>query len=288
MKHLLRNATALGFGLLVSTATLAQAASAEPGGTSVIGQAGETQFFAGIRLWASEWDMKSLSRQPIVNPANPTQILFRDQVSTHVSELTFVPMPTIGARFGKFMTSATYTVPTTYASANGAISSVGRSELDVIGGYFVAPSVLVSVGYKHGKTDRLVPYANVDSSIKIDALLLGVSGSAPLADRLSLYGNLAYGLGRQKSKLSDTNGDTSHRATYTIGEVGFNYRLTDGNKLGFLQGLSASAGYRVQTYTAKDLAFGTYAADNQTLLEIDKSNIRSTTSGFILALIGSF
>ncbi|MBS0509653.1 MAG: hypothetical protein JSR42_00515 [Proteobacteria bacterium] len=289
MNRMLGIAAGIGLGMISATPSIAQTAGApaDTSATHTVATVGDVQFFAGIRLWANEWDFSSLSARRAVDPSNPSNVVLRDEVVSDVSDVKFVPMPTFGARYGNFLGSITYFVPTSY-SVKGVLSrDVKRSELDVTAGYFVLPSLLLSIGYKHAKVDRLIE--GLDSGQDISAILLGLSASAPLSDRLSLYGNFAYGLGRQKSDSPDPRGKDRYSSTYAIGEVGLSYRILEGRAGMFVKSLTGSIGYRAQSYTTKDVGLGTYAMANPNVpIATTTRDVQTSTNGVVVALVASF
>jgi len=195
----------------------------------------------------------------------------------------------VGVRFRDFLGSMTYFVPTSYSGEGGLSKSVERSELDINVGYFIMPSVLLSIGYKKGKIDRISDRDDIDTEQNIDAILVGLSATAPLTDRLSLYGNFAYGFGRTESEQKDARREDSYDSRYAIGELGVSMRLFESSPNAFLKSASASIGYRVQSYTIDGSGFGTYAGPIDLIpLSTTKQDIRTSTNGVVLALIATF
>lgn len=289
MKRTLGVVAGIGFGMVAASTAIAQTTGspAETAGTTTVGRMGDVQVFAGVRLWANEWDMSFVGQQRTLDTSNPSNIVLRDEVRTSLSDMEVVPMPTIGARYGNFLASMTYFVPTSYKGKGGLRSSVERSELDVTAGYFVLPSVLVSLGYKRATVERVLD--DVDSEQKISAVLLGISGSAPLADKLSLYGNFAYGLARQKSEVNDVRGKDNYSSTYAIGELGLSYRFLEGRAGSFVKSVSGSVGYRAQSFTTKDVGLGTYALSDPTVpIATTTRDVRTSTSGVVVAVVATF
>lgn len=250
---------------------------------------GGVQFFAGLRLWANEWDILFLERKPVVDPQNPTTIILQDQLSSHISKMKIVPMPTMGVRYGNYVASTTYFVPTAYNTASGYGESVERSEFDANFGYLITSNVLMSIGYRRASVDRLLPTNSQNSKQSIQGIILGVSGNAPIADNVSLYGNMAYGMARQKSAIKDASGDDTISANYVIGEFGINVRLLEGGTGAALKQLTGSVGYRVQSYTNKDVPLGTYTlADPTVPVSVSHTDVRNSTSGVVLSIVGAF
>lgn len=286
-KHLAAVAALLSLAVSPAVAQGGGESAAAPGIAPLAG-AGDLQVFAGVRLWANEWDVPFLDQRgltvvPTLGQQAPVEL--RDEVRTTASDMEFVPMPTLGVRYGNFLGSMTYFVPTKYHGKGGTEKSVERSELDVNVGYFVLPSVLVSVGYKTAEVDRIANRDDTDQ--EIDAVLIGISASAPLSERLSLYGNFAYGLARNETGTKDPRGEDRYDARYAIGEFGLAMRLLEGSPNAFLKSVSASIGYRVQSFTVEGIGLGVYDA-NFNLLRTTTRDLRSSTDGFVLALVASF
>ncbi len=82
-----------------------------------------------------------------------------------------------------------------------------RKEYDINIGYYILPTLVISLGYKRADIDRASDL--IASSYKLKGLLAGVSGSAPIADRLSLYGSFAYGLARETTESALPNEKTN-------------------------------------------------------------------------------
>lgn len=279
-----------GVTFCFASTALAQAGSpSKVDEANYVGDWGGAQFFAGLRLWANEWDIIFLERKPIIDPKNPTTILLQDQISSHISKMKIVPMPTMGVRYGSYVASMTYSAPTSYDASSGYGRSVERSEFDVNFGYLITSSVLMSLGFKTASVDRLVPSDSQDSKQRIQAIVFGVSGNAPIADPVSLYGNMAYGMARQKSAMKDASGDDTISASYVIGEFGVSVRLLEGEAGAALKQLTGSVGYRVQTYTNKDVPLGTYTlTDPMTPVSVSHTDMRNSTSGIVLSIVGAF
>ena len=77
------------------------------------------------------------------------------------------------------------------------LGTVARDEYDVTLGYAVAPSLILSVGYKHGFQNKLS--GQISPGANVDGVLLGASASAPIVNNLSLCGKT---LARRPTDLS--------------------------------------------------------------------------------------
>jgi hypothetical protein len=249
---------------------------------------GGTTVFGGVRLWINQWDIPSLQRVLIPNPANPTSVLLQDVLLKDLSKTELVPVPFIGVRAGNFVGSVSYFPRTGYDSRDPLLGTVDRDEFDVTLGYAVAPSLVLSLGYKHAFDNKLSPLVS-PSGAKVDGILIGASGAAPLVGRLSLYGNVAYGFAREKADFSDSAGESKFSANYQIGEVGVSYLLYEGTEGRPLKNVLFSFGYRAQGFTVKSVALGTFGLGSPpVLVATQKKDIRTTTDGFVLGIVGSF
>lgn len=246
----------------------------------------DVQVFGGVRVWASTFDEPVTARVVSVDPATGAAVT-RD-VEQRFSSSKVAPIPFVGVRYRNFLASASYFARTAYDSKGVLNGDVRRDELDLNVGYYVLPQLALSVGYKMGKVDRVSTLASGGS--KTEAIIVGASGSVPLetSARLSLYGNFAYGLARTKIDFTLPTGENKLDGIYTIGEVGLAYRLFS-QPSGAVKGLSLSLGYRAQFLTLRNSPFGTYASPGSlTPVSVERKNIRATTDGFVLGLVGVF
>jgi hypothetical protein len=254
------------------------AATAEMGGATI---------FAGVRLWANQWEIPSIERIAIIPGIGAPPVL-QDVVVKSLSKTEFVPIPIVGMRIGNFLASASYFVKTGYDSQDPLLGTVDRDEFDVNVGYAVLPSLVLSVGYKQA-TDSKLNAQFSPAGGKVDGILLGASASAPLGGKFLLYGNAAYGFAREKTDFKDAGGNDSYSGNYRIGEVGLTYLLYDKVEGQGIKSLSISFGYRAQNYTAKSVALGTFSATNPpVLISTQAKDINTTTDGFILGIVGTF
>ena len=168
------------------------------------------------------------------------------------------------------------------------MGTVERDEFDGSLGYAVVPSLILSLAYKHGFQNKISSQISPSGS-NVNAILLGASGAAPLFGRLSLYGNIAYGLARDKVDVQDAAGESKFSANYAIGEVGVSYLLYEATQGQPLKNLLVSFGYRAQGLTIKSVSFGTFSLGSPPIvLDSQKRDIRTTTDGFVLGIVGSF
>jgi len=269
--------------LVASAAALAQTPDSDA----------EFSFFAGVKLWANQWQIGTVGIVPVLLP-NGSAGLQQIPRAT-VSEIKIVPLLTLGARFSKVVAAANVFPTATYDSKGTLDGDVSRSEYDLSVGYAFLPNLVASIAYKEGKQSKILN-APAASGQKIRAGLLGLSGAAPLGGNVFLYGNAAVGIGKQTSDIADAAGDTSYSIDYRIGEVGLSYRLLEGGPQSAIKSMAIAVGYRAQVLLSKGIAYGTYEltgdpgnlVPSTTPASIQKADLQTTTDGFILSLIATF
>lgn len=207
-------------------------------------------------------------------------------------EITYIP--TVGVRYKDAFVSASYFTNTTYQSEAftvipPALTFVSlpfsRREWDANLGYYVLPTLGLSLGYKSAK----VTLGNGD--FKLNGPTIGVSGTAPLARSVNLYGNFAYG--RLKGELVDSFGTdllAGAKFTYFNAEVGLGYGL-DVKQLGrWIKSVNLTAGYRFQSARKGSLTVTEVAVIGgvPTVQGTVNRSINDVSQGFTLGVIASF
>ena len=250
---------------------------------------GGTTIYAGLRLWANQWDIGGVQRRAIIpDPSKPSLIVLQDTPFKTLSDTKLVPIPFIAVRAGNFVGSASYFPRTSYNSNDELLGTVARDEYDVTLGYAVAPSLILSIGYKHGFQSKVSGQFS-PSGVNVDALLLGVSGSAPIVGTLSLYGNIAYGFARDRYDFGDTSGNRNYNGNYQIGEVGVLWRIYESSEGRALKNVSLSFGYRAQNLTTKGVPSATFAlTPTPVVIDVQHKDLSTTTDGFVVGIVGSF
>lgn len=234
MKH--PHAAAMLAALLAGSAGLAQA------------QASDLTVSLGLKAWHTQWTTFSYDTNAGGDPVL-TQVPAKDKL---------VVVPQLSMRWRDFTGSLS-----AYPSTNHDFVAGGRGtrkELDLNVGYFVAPSVAVTLGYKK------LSQRDGDALYELDGPVLGVSATAPLGHGYALYGTL--GIGRMK----DTGASTVHfKADYQLSELGLAYNLAIDR---LPRTLTFTLGYRTQVLSSKE-ALG--AQDG-----------RDLTQGLTFGLVASF
>jgi hypothetical protein len=200
----------------------------------------------GLKAWNTQWTTFSYGDDGAI-----TQVPAKDKV-------IFVPQLVV--RYRDFMGSISGYRPTRYQFIDRPGDT--RKEFDVNLGYFVAPSVVVTLGYKK--------LAQVGSqAYKLSGPVAGVSATAPLGGAFALYGSFGYGWLKTPAKKNVN--DIEFDADYQLGEVGLAYSLATGS---VTKMLTFTMGYRTQVFSSKDAAPG--------------QDGRDLTHGLTLGLVARF
>jgi len=164
-----------------------------------------------------------------------------------------------------------------------------RTEWDISVGYYLNQYIALTVGYKEIEKDTTVHQrVNFPDRIEGDTLFLateeidytlttktsgptiGIAGSVPLKSGWGLYGAFAYGFLESEFQSGKTVD-----SPYSVTEGGLSYSYIAKDKVKFLHAATITAGYRSQTFYAKDI---TPSGEDGT----------DTTQGFTLGLNLSF
>lgn len=290
-----KNAAITVVALMSGTVSYAQSGQANTtsGGLEATADVGNAQVFVAQRFWVANWANSLLDTQIVVpDPANPVPVI-RRSLSSSVSGTSTIPITSAGVRYKGFSITGTYFAPTRFGTEGLAQGdSVRRHEADLGVGYSFTPNISGSIVYKAFKADRATTASTAalsggNGGYEIDGLLLGISASAPLQGRLSLYANAAFGLGHQKAFVDGAS--IKNNINYRIGEIGFAYRVNNEDALLGIKNLSVQLGYRAQVATIKNIPIGTFTATPvPTPIAIERRKINSTTDGFILGVAALF
>jgi hypothetical protein len=233
------------------TATLASYALAAALSAQV--DAADLQFTVGAKLWVNEWT----SWTP-AHTATDVYVIQTIASNTHVAVI-----PQLNAFYGRWLVAGSYFVGTDYALGGGVTPTTGqinpfvatRKEADVNVGYYVLPSLALTLGYKQIQ-QNFVHIANPEF-YKWTGPTIGLLASSPLqGGPLSVYGTFAYGrLGLHASEPDLLDPEVQQFAHYNFNA---DYFLTE---LGLAYGtptplkglsLSVTLGYRVQVVSTRD------------------------------------
>lgn len=217
-----------------------------------------TSFTIGLKTWVTSWNtwFTQNSVNDIGNFAN--QAIIKDVFNRKAdTEATFIPQLTV--RNGPWLISGSALAKKdfTFFLSNRVGNQLGevtleRKEYDLNVGYALAAGAILTVGYKD------LRYEN-SSGFRYTAKgpTIGVSGSAPLAAGLSMYGNIGYG----RPKVTDNGGDVEkRRGSYVLTEIGLAYPLAQMNES--LKTAVVTAGYRYQRLSSGNVTTRTVAVVN--------------------------
>lgn len=266
---------------LAASFSAAHASEAEPSSVS---------FFAGQKFWFANFEANAIDVQTVIPPGSATPVLRTSLARYHTSDTHSIT--TLGARMGAFSVFGSV-MPTVKSVAGSGLvgGTLSRAERDLGVSYAIGSGLSVSFIWRTGKVSPLVTPAtgaalNIRGEQTVTGYLLGVSGSAPLDDRLALYGNLGYGPLRSKS--TEVLGPlTRNKGSYTLGEFGLAYRLLEPSEARWLSSVSLQLGYRIQIVAYDDIELPTLRLDG-TPLSVERTNARPLTQGMALGLSASF
>ncbi|MBL8361206.1 MAG: hypothetical protein JNN18_12000 [Rubrivivax sp.] len=238
------------------------------------------------RLWFANWDQRLVDVRVVAPPTATTPAIVNDGWINTSSNKT-VPITSLAVRKGPFLATVSKFHGTSFDS-NGLTTS-GRSErdeVDVSLGYQAVPGLLVSYIRKTGNISEIDTVDTAaqfggPSTVRGTANLLGLSGSAGITDRLSLYGNAAAGPGRWAYKEPDGR-VTSVKARYVVGEFGLAYRLASGLMGGSLDAVTLQAGLRTQSIHVP--AVVTAESTPEIVVVNRQTKGRTTTEGLVLSV----
>jgi hypothetical protein len=190
-------------------------------------------FGIGVRGWQNQWET-SIS-------FNDTS--FAGQNVKVTTDSKFVPIPVLAVKYGNVFISGSYYTKTnftfnkfnyraTYTTVGTIVetleTSAERSEWDANIGYYIHPSVALSVGYKNITQDYTqtvsspgITYSQptTKSTTEIKGPAIGIMGNVPIGSGFGLYGNISYGW--LKSKYTGVSAEDN--SSYVLTDVGFNY-----------------------------------------------------------------
>ena len=205
----------------------------------------------GVRAWGVEWSTWFLV------PGFLGGAVYKEADR----ETAIIPVASL--RYKDFLLAGSYMASKDYQFPVLNYPKTERREYDINFGYFVAPSLAVTIGYKDVKYDTTEGF---NTSMK--GPTLGASGSAPVAPWMSLYGSIATGL---NMKLNDSSTFHDVKAKYLVTELGLAFPL--GQMSPSFKGFVVTTGYRYQRIGGHANSPG-YPSDE----------LYETTQGFVLGL----
>jgi len=222
-----------------------------------------TQFTVGAKIWHAAWQSYLPTGYTGITP-DGTPALANSVNEVEGKTRTDV-LPQLAVRHGDYFASMNYgrfktdfnaqrtsvTLPTGQNLITSRSDHFKRREADLNLGYFVTPEVAVALIYKDATEDRATSLGIAPQSVptvrtRARGVLLGVSGSFAVIDKLRLYVQGGYGPARLRFHFPDPAlGTAKTDGSYIIGEIGLSYPLVTGTAGGV--GVTAALGYRTQT-----------------------------------------
>lgn len=214
---------------------------------------GDFSATVGLKVWNNNWSSWTGNID-----------LFGDPLIQNIESSTENALiPSFSMRYRDFMVGGSYMTKTDYDFGEN-FGEVERKEYDIIGGYYVLPTLAIIAGYKKVEQE----FAN--GNFKYSGPIVGLSASAPLTGGFSLYGTAASSIGNFKGQFPSGRKEDS---SYRLGEVGVAYAFDVGASLG-VKALIATFGYRSQAIVTKNIFPGMKGRD--------------TTEGFALGFAAAF
>lgn len=252
---------------------------------------GDVQFLVAQRLWAATWDMSTIEARVQLPPGGGAPVV-QTSFASDVSSVKVIPLTSISARLGDFTANVAGAWSTSFPNDNVVGGRVKRWEYDIGAAYNVTPDVALSLIYKAGKVSQVAGSSanallGLSGEQKVSGWLLGFAASAPVSPQWRLYGNAAFSIsGRSRVDLGPMARST-YRASYQIGEIGFNYAVP--GSFGPLSSVQLQVGYRAQVLKVKGARVETYSTDPTPVLLASRSkNVQATTQGLIFSVVGVF
>jgi hypothetical protein len=219
---------------------------------------GDFSATVGLKAWVNNWSTWN-GFVGMDNSFNDVAHVYNVESSNTTSWI-----PSVSVRYKDFMVGGSYFAKRSYDIGPG-FRDVKREEFDLIGGYYILPTLAIIGGYK--EVDQW--FAN--GKYKYSGPIVGFSASAPLTSGFSLYGTAAVGLGSMDAKRPS---GTTTDADYRLGEVGLAYAFNVG---GGVKSLIGTFGYRSQVIVT-DMSGSALSGLKG----------RDTTEGFTLGLVAAF
>lgn len=215
----------------------------------------------GLKGWANVWETGQ------VNSLAP----FGSNAQSYTSGTTWAAIPSAAVKYKDFFVSSSYFINTSYNFPLATILVPGvpgnvdvddlvtqdisakRKEFDINIGWYFAPQVAVTLGYKQVNQKYTNVYTfpatpsrdplTTTNTTKNKAPTIGIVAGAPVGNSdFLMYLNASSSIGRTM-KATFSESDDSWKGWYASGELGFGYRI--------VPGLTATAGYKYQIINLK-------------------------------------
>ena len=191
-------------------------------------------------------------------------------------------------RYKNFFISASHFLDTNYnlkLQQSGVLVDINRNETDANIGYYVLPSLSLSVGYKE------VKFGGGLGDAKYAGPVIGISGYGSMGSGFGLYGSFAYGALTLSAAVDVSN--EAKKYAYLNSEVGLAYSFDFRDRGGFLSAITLTLGYRYQNIESKNSVPSQLVVDSGggVLIPLGPPasvRINNTSQGPVLGLIVTF
>lgn len=276
--------------VVMSASCVAAAQSTDESGEGS-GSSNEVQFQIGQKLWYASFESNSLVARLVVPPGSSTPVAQASLNSSTSSKL--MPITAVSASWRHWTVSASASPRTSFSNPDAPNGSVSRNEYDFGLNYAVlhpketGSSLSLVADYKIGVEKPITGTSatellGVQSNVRVSAILLGLSGAAPVGmvtgKNLYLYGNAALGFGHSRFSTSLI---PTINTRYSIAEVGLSCPLSEV--------FSIQLGYRTQDFTLRRVPLVTVSTSTPgEVLSTEHRNVQSSTQGPIVGITASF
>lgn len=232
-------------------------------------QVGKDTFLStGMKLWFNTWQTNltgNSGQDWVALTAGPVIGYIPNIALKHKSFL--VAMSYMGAGDYNFPAQTFYDNVNNAAKLETVNVTGQRQEFDFNLGYYLCPTLAVTVGYKGVTEDFKVNsdlFGNSENKVYLNGGTLGLVGSAPIGRNFSVYGSGVGGLMEVTYTPASTYADT---AEYEASEIGLAWRPGGGN-------FSTTLGYKFQL-----MQTSTNPKNNPANPALDRNEV---TRGFML------
>ncbi|MBK7049963.1 MAG: hypothetical protein KBF98_02675 [Rhodoferax sp.] len=242
--------------------------------------ADDVSITVGAKLWNNKWTSWDYYPPFGLSPTSSLPGASENFSSGNQAAL----LPSLTVRVRNFLVTGSVFADKKYdfTGSNGIGFDAKRSETDLHVGYYVLPTLALTVGYKNVEQDF-----NNGKVFKYSGPIIGVVGSAPLTQGYSLYGNFGYGAmtANLPNGFTDNSGRGKLDADYYLSEVGVAYSFDVKSLFPSAKAMTATLGYRSQTLATQGFAVG---LDVNNPSKMRSTELRDNTEGLALGVSITF
>lgn len=234
----------------------------------------------GLKAWGNKWT--SWDYYPPMALSNTVSLPGAAENFSSGNQGVFIPSLTVRYKDFLFTGSKFLTKEYGFTGSSGASFVANRDETDIHAGYYVLPTLAVTLGYKDVRQDF-----TGGKVFKYSGPIIGLVGSAPLTQGFSLYGNFGYGAMNAEfpAGFTDNSGRGKMNADYLLSEVGIAYSFDVRSAWPSAKAMTATLGYRSQTLATQGFAVG---IDANKASQSRSTELRDNTEGLALGVSISF